>query len=382
MLLVHLGFLLTGIVTTMLGPILPVLAARWHLDDARAGYLFTLQFCSSTLGTAASSRFMQRIGSRNVMLAGFVLMSIGVGILATGSWTALLLGISCYGLGLGFNLPATNLLVVSMFSQRRGAALNLINFAWSAGAVAAPPLFGVLLGQVPLSTILTGVGIAIVAVALAIAATMPHSIDKTAPQPGSAHSKWFPHTSVALLSVLLFVYIGTETAIGGWLATYAQRMSVASLQEASLVQAAFWGALLAGRGLGSLLLNRVRERDFLILSLGSALCGVLVLLTSSHPAAIAGGSILSGLGLAGVFPTAVAIMTALFGAAAERRMGPIFATVGLGGAVIPWLVGQISKQFQDLRVGMAVCAFAIVGMLLLALRVASAPAEAIAERLD
>jgi fucose permease len=38
------GFLLVGIVHTLLGPILPMLAARWRLDDAEAGSLFIAQF--------------------------------------------------------------------------------------------------------------------------------------------------------------------------------------------------------------------------------------------------------------------------------------------------------------------------------------------------
>ena len=48
---VHAGFVVTGIVTTLLGPLLPILIARWSMSDARAGLFFTLQFCASILGT-------------------------------------------------------------------------------------------------------------------------------------------------------------------------------------------------------------------------------------------------------------------------------------------------------------------------------------------
>ena len=40
----HAAFVLTGTVTTLLGPLLPVLATRWALEDASAGLLFTAQF--------------------------------------------------------------------------------------------------------------------------------------------------------------------------------------------------------------------------------------------------------------------------------------------------------------------------------------------------
>jgi len=35
----HAGFALTGVLTTLLGPVLPALSARWRLDDAQAGFL-------------------------------------------------------------------------------------------------------------------------------------------------------------------------------------------------------------------------------------------------------------------------------------------------------------------------------------------------------
>jgi fucose permease len=51
-LLLHGGFLLIGVVTTLLGPILPMLAAKWHLGDAEAGWLFTAQFTGGIPGLA------------------------------------------------------------------------------------------------------------------------------------------------------------------------------------------------------------------------------------------------------------------------------------------------------------------------------------------
>jgi fucose permease len=45
--LVHSGFIVAGAVTIILGPILPILIARWSLSDERAGLFFTLQFCGN-----------------------------------------------------------------------------------------------------------------------------------------------------------------------------------------------------------------------------------------------------------------------------------------------------------------------------------------------
>ena len=42
--LVHTGFALTGVMTTLLGPLLPSLAAHWSLNDAHSGDLSLAQF--------------------------------------------------------------------------------------------------------------------------------------------------------------------------------------------------------------------------------------------------------------------------------------------------------------------------------------------------
>ena len=48
--LLHIDFLLTGIVMTFLGPMLPSLSARWSLNDAQSGSLIFTEFFSSMLG--------------------------------------------------------------------------------------------------------------------------------------------------------------------------------------------------------------------------------------------------------------------------------------------------------------------------------------------
>ena len=60
--LLHAGFLLIGVVTTLLGPILPMLAIKWSLDDAELGLFFMAQFTGAIVGSALSSRMIVRTG--------------------------------------------------------------------------------------------------------------------------------------------------------------------------------------------------------------------------------------------------------------------------------------------------------------------------------
>src|SRR5215510_2413956 len=139
---VHVGFVITGIVTTLLGPILPELSKRWGLDDAHAGYLFTAQFIGSTTAAACSGPLTARIGLRKALCVGFVVMSAGLAALTFSGYLPGLLSVFLFGLGLGTTIPSTNLLVAGWHPDRKAAALNLLNFSWCIGAVASPPLMG------------------------------------------------------------------------------------------------------------------------------------------------------------------------------------------------------------------------------------------------
>ncbi len=138
------GFVLTGIVTTLLGPILPVLSAKWSLSDARAGFLFTAQFLSSTVGTLASAFLIARIGFERLLAIGFGVMGLGIAGLGLASWPNCVAMVAAYGLALGLVIPAANLLVSARNPERSAAALNILNAAWSLGAVLSPPLLAFL----------------------------------------------------------------------------------------------------------------------------------------------------------------------------------------------------------------------------------------------
>ena len=132
------SFVPIGIATVLLGPMLPTLSARWSLNYAQAGALFTAQYIASTLAVAVSGVLVSRWGFRFAIKAGLLLMSAGVGLLLAGPRSLGILCIAAYGGGLGLAVPAANLLVAEVNPGRRSATLNVLNFCWSAGAVACP----------------------------------------------------------------------------------------------------------------------------------------------------------------------------------------------------------------------------------------------------
>src|SRR6516225_2133796 len=126
----HTSFVLIGVITTLLGPILPSFSHRWLLNDAQAGFFFTCQYFFSTLGVVLTSVLLPRFGFSKVIAGGFVSFFVGFAFLVLGPWfvSAFLLGV--IGLGYGLANPAVNLRATQLPSRNTAAAVTFLNFSW------------------------------------------------------------------------------------------------------------------------------------------------------------------------------------------------------------------------------------------------------------
>lgn len=351
----HLGFVLTGMITTVLGPILPSLSARWRLDDFHSGLLFTAQFVGSMVGVLLSSLLLTRRGYRLCLVFGFVCMGLGVGSLGVGSWGFGIASALGYGLGLGLTIPATNLLVAEWNPNRSAAALSLLNLAWGAGAVAFPVVAAAFLRSHHLRILLATLGAAALVLSLALAVAVSPAAGREISTTQS-HSR-FPLApadwwTLLILGLLFFLYVGTENGLAGWIASYTRRLGPGGAAGWALMPSFFWGTLLLGRASAPLFLRAGNEVRLARAGLLVGAAGGLVVVQSTGFAGIAAGAALAGLGLSAVFPITIARLSSCFGRAASRFVGAMFALGGLGGATLPWLVGFVSTRLGSLRSGL------------------------------
>ncbi|MBZ5701651.1 MAG: MFS transporter [Acidobacteriia bacterium] len=381
--LVFAGFVLTGVVTTILGPILPFLSARWSLNDAQAGFFFTAQFLGSLSGVGAFSVLSRRRGLRGIILAGYLLMIAGVALLAARVHGISLLGIFLAGASLGMVITASNLLVAAGSAANRAAVLSLLNVAWGVGAALCPFLVAVTVPRVGLGAFLLLVAGALAMLFLALAASRaPRCASATEAQPPAAgrpgNSSRF--AGLAGMAALFFLYVGTENALGGWATSFAKRLESGHQQMAQLAPTLFWGALLLGRVAAPALLRHVSELRIALGGLALVFASSLFLqMAAATPAALAGLA-LAGLGCAAVFPIFVAWLSALPGFAQSGLRGVPFACGNLGGATLPWLVGAVSTRFGGLKPGFLVVVLAsallLVSTRIVQRRIASPPRAA------
>src|SRR5713101_5963465 len=254
--LVYLDFLVTGIVMTFLGPMLPVLSARWSLTDEKAGYLLFAQFFSSMFGMLSSGALVQRIGYRLTLIIGLVLMAAGMALLVSGPWLLGMIAVCVLGVGHGITTPAGNLRTAEVNPHGSASALNLINAVWGIGAMSSPFLVNIAQRAHKIPLFLYGTVAALLALLLffTLARFQPDTRTRVAHSSALGRSV-LTHRLLPVISILFFVYVGSETSFGGWLTLYSSRMGTGQYSFWAMPASFFWGALLAGRLLAPLALK-------------------------------------------------------------------------------------------------------------------------------
>jgi fucose permease len=349
------GFVLSGIATTIVGPILPVFIRRWGLDDGQAGLFPSIQFLAALAGTAVSGAWMAWRGYRPSLVAGYALMGFGLATLNASTHVNALAAAAALGLGYGLITPGTNLYVAEAGGTGSASLLNLLNFAWGAGAMACSPLIALALRNSRLPGLLIGYAIfgALLALAFLFARFGAEKHEKAIDTSGAAPLLVGRGVTIAL-ATLFFMYVGMETSIGVWSAEYSRRIAHGITNMTTLAPMFFYAGLTSGRGLAPLVLLSLSQGPLVIGALSLVAIGTTVVIFCATLKAVIAGVFLAGLGCASIYPIYIAWLSKWYGARAKRIGGFLFALASLGGAAGPWLVGIFSEYSGSLRVGFLV----------------------------
>jgi MFS transporter, FHS family, glucose/mannose:H+ symporter len=350
------GFVLTGVPTVIMGPILPVFISRFALNDAQAGLFFTVQFATSLAGVWLNTALSSWWGYRPGLVVGYILTGAGLSFLNAPTHALALAATSAYGLGYGFTSPSTNLTAAEVGGKNSAGLISLLNFAWGIGAVACSPLIMIAVRHRQLSSLLLVLAACACALAIAFlfvafpAGARAEKSETSASVPASVPGVAFT-TGVASL---FFIYVGTEASIGGWAAEHAKRLTREATSLAMIAPTFFYGGLMSGRAAATFVLARVRGTYVITCTLGLAVVGVAMVIAARSQRVAVAGLAIAGVGCASIYPLYIAWFSRWYGAAARKFGGLVFSMASFGGSALPGLVGVTSTRFGSLRIGLLV----------------------------
>jgi len=353
------GIFIFGIVMAILGAILPQLSSLLLLDKARAGNLFFFMNLGMLAASIVFGPLVDRFGFKIFLALSSLLVSLAfVGLAFSGSYNPVLVSVIVLGLAGGVINGGSNALINDLHPSRRAAALNFLGIFFGIGAMLIPLIIGSFLHQLGLrSVILLAAGLSLIPFVLFSVFYFPRPKQ---PQgfPLKDIKKIASSKLLWLGAFILFFESGNEFSIGGWLSSFLQEKFQFNLNQAALILSGYWFCLMIGRLIFPLINRLVKRETIVLFSAALALISVSGLIISPLKGLAVGFALLTGLGLAAIYPTTLAAIGEQFPSLSGTAFSLAIATGLVGGMISPWLMGLISQHYS-LQIALLVPLFSL-----------------------
>ena len=276
-------------------------------------------------------------------------MAAGLAGLAIGGRVTGTLAIGVAGVGLGFVVPTTNLIVARLTPDRAAAALGGLNLCWGIGAATWPVVVARFNPTPGIRVALLLVSVLLLAMAARMAtARFPLHVLRQAAGAAPGTRSW---PRLAIFGLCIAIYSGVESAFGGWIAEYHASIDCRHFDHAmgdgrlGVLGRAGRRARPGGRRVGA----AVRERGPLL--------GARARRRGDCDAARRVGAVAGHCRCGGLRARPGAFVPRDDGGALSRNppkvAQPMIALGSAGAATVPWLVGAISSRTGSLSSGLS-----------------------------
>ncbi len=171
---------------------------------------------------------------------------------------------------------------------------------------------------------------------------------------------------------LFFFYVGAEVSLGTWAYSLLTESRGVAPNLAGFWTSGYWAMFTIGRILAGLYARRLGVDLLVQGGLALALLGALLLWWNPSPVAKLGAVALVGLAIAPIFPALISGTARRVGAhLAANTIGMQMAVTGLGGSLIPSLMGILARRYtlEIVPVVLTLLFAALIGLYRLAITV-------------
>jgi fucose permease len=331
-----------GMIAAMLGTILPELSDRFHLSPSQNGTIASAQALGLILASLAAGPLIDNEGKKLGLILGLAFISIALFALPRSpGFRGVLLLMFLLGVGGGILVTAANALVSDVGEAHRGIALNLVNLFFGLGGLATPFIAANLFGRNWARLCYTVASLTVVTLVMQILTKMP------APTGAGGFvlrdaGPVLGRPLLFLIGLFLFLYIGCEVGIWNWLVRHLIAQGIPESRALNILSLGFALGLLIGRaGILPILVHVPAITVTLVGSVAMAVTTFLMLRTN-QPSASLVLVFFSGLSMAPVFPTTLAIVGDVFPRMTGTAIGFVITCGWTGLAVSSRMIGAIA----------------------------------------
>ncbi|MGL4340585.1 MAG: MFS transporter [Rhodoglobus sp.] len=320
------------------GIILPHLQKEFRQSYSEAGLHVTAFAAGSMIAGLVLPQLTSRLRRGTMLWLAAALESVGVIVLTAGQVVTVTVGaVFVMGIGGGLLLATIQASLADHHGSFRVVALTEANVVASAAYLA---LVGVLYLT---SVVQVGwrTAVLVVLVIPAMAWLRHGRLAITPPRLTMAVEGRLPGV-FWLAAALLFCTTAAEWCVASWGATFVAEATGVSTDVAVGLMAGYFGGVLCGRILGSILARRYRPVTLLAAAIAISAVGFLVLWPTTAVLSAFIGLILLGVGLGNLFPLGLSQMLSLVPDSAVLASSRIVAVSSLAILLVPFTVGAFA----------------------------------------
>ena len=363
------GFFSFGVMWAAIGPLLSQFAERNHTTLATIGGLYTAIFLGAVTAQLVLGRWSDKWGQLRTFTVALLVLAAGITGVSISRWLPLTFALAFLaGWGHGMTNLSGNVMIGRLFKENSVSALNLVNVFFGVGAFIGP-----LLVSVSITLWTNGFPALYLSLLLMFLSGMVilirffnvRVVTREAIQTPEQQKKTRVTAFLWSMGVMILIYVGAESSMGGWATTYMQQTTSLKIELASLVTSGFWLAITLGRLSGTFLGNRLSARRVLLLCLGTSALGAVLFIAGFGQVALSiAGIFFIGLGFGAIYPTSMAMVTTAFPSNPGQAGSVITSLSAVGGMVLPWLQG-VAMEKAGIRSGTYLIAAMVGGLILL-----------------
>jgi len=331
-----------GMISAMLGTILPDLSDRFRLSPSQNGTIAFAQALGLIIASLGVGPLLDNEGKKLGLMIGLALIAIALFALPRSSgFRSILFLLFLLGVGGGIVVTGANALISDVGEAHRATALNMVNLFFGLGGLATPFIAANLFGRNWVRLCYTIAALTVVSLAIEASTKMP----KPTGAGGFVLADAAPvlgRPLLFLLGLFLFLYFSCEVGIWNWLPRHLIAQGIPESRALNILSLGFALGLLIGRVGVSPILIRVPAITVLLCASVVMAISTFLMLRLSNPFTAAILVFLAGLSMAPVFPTTLAIVGDNFPRMTGTAIGFVITCGWIGLAVSSRIIGFIA----------------------------------------
>lgn len=370
LIIIYLAFVSLGIPDGVMGVAWPEMRQTFGVALESAGYLTAMGTIGSVFSAMMSGHILKRFGTGKVICVSCALTGLSfLGFYFSGSFYFLMLLAVPLGLGAGAVDTGLNDYVARHFTSRH---MNWLHACWGLGAFVGPMLMTRAIvdtgswrnGYLAVSVIQLSLSLLFLlsmplwghhqkmqaekveTVAPAVSEKVATRSEKlTIPKRLRRGISYVAKRKGLLAGMLLFLfYVGSETSIGIWSASYLRTARAVSIEDAGVWVSMFYGSITVGRIIAGIFVEKLGTRRTIWIGISISVIGFILLMIPAATAILCPlGLSLIGLGFAPIYPCVMQDAPVFFGTNSAIAIGYEMGCANIGYAFLPMGVGALSS---------------------------------------